>query len=105
MSENSNEAPPRYDPNAARFIYAGSKWPNTGEAWSDYLDAIHDSHFWPSMEKLTLGTRVMLGTRPARQRGRSSASDPTSDPGRLSVCRLTSGEQQCTQAPTVDDAL
>jgi hypothetical protein len=52
VSEKLNEAPARYDPDAPRFIYAGSNWPNTGEAWSDHLAAIHDPQFWPSMDEL-----------------------------------------------------
>lgn len=52
MSENSNEARERYGPKAERYLFGGRKWPNTSEAWSEYLDAIHDPHFWPSMSEL-----------------------------------------------------
>lgn len=52
MTENSNDPRARYDPKAERYQFGGRQWPNTGEAWADYLSAIHDPHFWPSMSEL-----------------------------------------------------
>ena len=52
MTENSNDPRARYDPKAERYQFGGRTWPNTDEAWADYLSAIHDPQFWPSMSEL-----------------------------------------------------
>lgn len=52
MSENPAGAPTAYDPHAERYVHGGRQWPNTDQGWSEYLDAIHDPDFWPSMREL-----------------------------------------------------